>query len=137
MAAPEKENEKMEKMERQEEWRENPEKEGWVVKYSYSSRGFRKRWVVLSNGTLYFFKSEKSTSPCFDWKVVEVTKSKKPIKEQNPFEITTIQEFRTAEKQRRARRFATETEQELEEWILAIEQSISPSFLKPAKQEHK
>ena len=66
-----------------------------------------------------------------------MTKSEKPLREERPFEITAIQELRTTEKKKRARHFATKTEQELEEWFLAIEQSISPSFLKPAKQERK
>ena len=52
------------------EWEKNPEKAGVVTKDFLSSDIWSRRWVVLSNGTLYFFKSERSPFPLFKWQVL-------------------------------------------------------------------
>uniref|UniRef100_A0A7S2FKY6 PH domain-containing protein n=1 Tax=Haptolina brevifila TaxID=156173 RepID=A0A7S2FKY6_9EUKA len=38
-------------------------KAGWLVKQGGLVRGFKKRYFVLQQGLLYYFKSDQSTSP--------------------------------------------------------------------------
>ena len=60
-----------------------------------------------------------------------MTKSKEPKRATKPFELSVqIQRANGTE----TRNFTTETEEELESWFVAIQVSISPSFLKPAKE---
>ncbi|KAL6065530.1 PH domain-containing protein [Balamuthia mandrillaris] len=41
----------------------NPEKEGWLTKQGGSYKSWKKRWCVLKDGTVFYFKNPKATTP--------------------------------------------------------------------------
>lgn len=54
----------------------NPDKQGWVRKEGGTVKSWTKRWLVVTNGCLYYFKSKDDSSPLGIIPLVELTVSK-------------------------------------------------------------
>lgn len=42
----------------------NPERQGWLDKEGGAAKSWKRRWVVLTNSCLYYFKSNTDAKPC-------------------------------------------------------------------------
>eukprot|EP00088_Acartia_fossae_P055204 TRINITY_DN6408_c1_g1_i1.p1 TRINITY_DN6408_c1_g1~~TRINITY_DN6408_c1_g1_i1.p1 ORF type:complete len:396 (+),score=98.58 TRINITY_DN6408_c1_g1_i1:186-1373(+) len=115
----------------------NPDKEGWLSKQGGRYKSWKRRWFILNDNCLYYFefttdKEPRGIIPLENIKVREVQDRNK----QHCFELyssgnevikacKTDSEGKVVEGKHTVYRMSASTEEEKDEWIKCIQQSIS------------
>merc|ERR1712048_1452163 len=92
----------------------NPDKEGWLWKQGGRYKSWKRRWFILNDNCLYYFefttdKEPRGIIPLENIQIREVTDS----------------EGKVVEGKHTVYRMSASTEEEKDEWIKCIQQSIS------------
>ncbi|KAJ4955557.1 hypothetical protein NE237_012340 [Protea cynaroides] len=99
----------------------NPERTGWLTKQGEYIKTWRRRWFVLKQGKLFWFKDSYVTRASKPRGVIPVGKcltvkgAEDVINKENSFELSTSQETMY---------FIADTDKEKEEWINSVGRSI-------------
>jgi len=115
----------------------NPDKEGWLWKQGGRYKSWKRRWFILNDNCLYYFefttdKEPRGIIPLENIKIREVADRSK----QHCFELfcsgnevikacKTDSEGKVVEGKHTVYRMSASTEEEKEDWIKCIQQSIS------------
>jgi len=115
----------------------NPDREGWLWKQGGRYKSWKRRWFILNDNCLYYFefttdKEPRGIIPLENIKIREVADRNKP----HCFELfsggnevikacKTDSEGKVVEGKHTVYRMSAATEEEKEEWIKCIQQSIS------------
>jgi len=115
----------------------NPDKEGWLWKQGGRYKSWKRRWFILNDNCLYYFefttdKEPRGIIPLENIKIREVTDRSK----QHCFELfcdgnevikacKTDSEGKVVEGKHTVYRMSASTEEEKDDWIKCIQQSIS------------
>lgn len=115
----------------------NPDREGWLWKQGGRYKSWKRRWFILNDNCLYYFefttdKEPRGIIPLENIRVREVTDRSK----QHCFELfsannevikacKTDSEGKVVEGKHSVYRMSASTEEEKDEWIKCIQQSIS------------
>lgn len=103
------------------EYWSNPERAGWLMKQGELIKTWRRRWVVLKNGKLFWFKTDIVTQTTAPRGIIEVNRclsikgAEDTINKPHAFEISTsdVNMF-----------FIADTDKEKEDWINAVGRAI-------------
>lgn len=99
----------------------NPEREGWLMKQGEYIKTWRRRWFVLKQGKIYWFKSDVVTPDSVPRGVIEVKKclsikgAEDAINKPHAFEISTT-DYNMF--------FIADSDKEKEDWINAVGRAI-------------
>ncbi|KAG2491125.1 hypothetical protein HYH03_010569 [Edaphochlamys debaryana] len=103
------------------EYWHTPERCGWLQKQGEYIKTWRRRWFVMKQGKIFWFKSEVVTPDSIPRGVVDVNKclsikgAEDTINKANAFEIST---------QTESMFFIADSDKEKEDWINAIGRAI-------------
>ncbi|GMH37094.1 hypothetical protein BSKO_04967 [Bryopsis sp. KO-2023] len=104
------------------EFWEEPERSGWLMKQGEYLKNWRRRWFVLKQGKIFWFKSDIVTSESVPRGVICVNNclsikgAEDTLNRQHAFEITIHPVDRMF--------FIADTEKEKEDWINSIGRAI-------------
>eukprot|EP00898_Chlorokybus_atmophyticus_P004334 jgi/Chlat1/4901/Chrsp31S04910 len=101
----------------------HPERSGWLMKQGEYIKTWRRRWFVLKEGRIFWFKENTVTSMSKPRGVIQVDRcvsvkgAEDAINMPNAFEISTHDSTRPMY-------FIADTDKEKEEWINAVGRAI-------------
>lgn len=99
----------------------NPERAGWLMKQGEYIKTWRRRWFVLKQGKIFWFKSDVVTPDSVPRGVVEVKKclsikgAEDIINKPHAFEVSTTESSMF---------FIADSDKEKEDWINAVGRAI-------------
>lgn len=99
----------------------NPERNGWLMKQGEYIKTWRRRWFVLKQGKIFWFKSDVVTPDSIPRGVIEVKKclsikgAEDAINKPHAFEISTVDDSMF---------FIADNDKEKEDWINAVGRAI-------------
>jgi len=99
----------------------NPERTGWLMKQGEYIKTWRRRWFVLKQGKIFWFKSDIVTPDSVPRGVIEVRKclsikgAEDAINKPHAFEISTTDDNMF---------FIADSDKEKEDWINAVGRAI-------------
>jgi hypothetical protein len=99
----------------------NPERSGWLMKQGEYIKTWRRRWFVLKQGKIYWFKSDVVTPDSIPRGVIEVKKclsikgAEDAINKPHAFEVSTTD---------CSMFFIADSDKEKEDWINAVGRAI-------------
>ncbi|KAJ6429253.1 hypothetical protein OIU84_020808 [Salix udensis] len=99
----------------------NPERTGWLMKQGEHIKTWRRRWFILKQGKLFWFKDSTVTRVCKPRGVIPVAScltvkgAEDVLHKQNAFELSTRSDTMY---------FIADSEKEKEDWINSIGRSI-------------
>lgn len=103
------------------EYWHSPERAGWLMKQGEYIKTWRRRWFVLKQGKLFWFKSDVVTPDSVPRGVIEVHRclsikgAEDTINKPHSFELSTTTDNMF---------FIADTEKEKEDWINAVGRAI-------------
>eukprot|EP00877_Chromochloris_zofingiensis_P002787 jgi/Chrzof1/12509/Cz06g36250.t1 len=99
----------------------NPERAGWLMKQGEYIKTWRRRWFVLKQGKIFWFKSDVVTPDSVPRGVIEVKKclsikgAEDAINKPHAFEISTTEDNMF---------FIADSDKDKEDWINAVGRAI-------------
>ncbi|KAI8464766.1 MAG: PH-domain-containing protein [Monoraphidium minutum] len=109
------------KVETDVEFWHNPDRSGWLMKQGEYIKTWRRRWFVLKQGKIFWFKSDVVTPDSVPRGVIEVKKclsikgAEDTINKPHAFEISTTDDNMF---------FIADSDKEKEDWINAVGRAI-------------
>lgn len=106
----------------------NPDKDGWLTKQGGSIKTWKRRWCVLKDGSIFYFKNQKEQSPkgTIDLEKTSVLSGETSLtKRKYAFEVKTAQ---------RTFVIFADNEASKREWMAAINAAIQNLRLSPGLQ---
>ncbi|GBF91699.1 hypothetical protein Rsub_04003 [Raphidocelis subcapitata] len=109
------------KLESDVEFWHNPDRSGWLMKQGEYIKTWRRRWFVLKQGKIFWFKSDVVTPDSVPRGIIEVKKclsikgAEDTINKPHAFEISTVDDNMF---------FIADSDKEKEDWINAVGRAI-------------
>uniref|UniRef100_A0A7S0MXT0 PH domain-containing protein n=1 Tax=Pyramimonas obovata TaxID=1411642 RepID=A0A7S0MXT0_9CHLO len=100
---------------------ENPERVGWLMKQGAWIKTWRRRWFVMKDGLIFWFKTDKVTQSSVPRGIVQVNKclsvkgAEEVLNKPFSFEISTRENTQY---------FVADSDKEKEDWINAVGRAI-------------